>query len=67
MTVNIADHGDAVKDNEKDEERAHGRNKPMSLSLLCQRHIHDDYKEPAAENANLGLNNDMDFVIIAYR
>ena len=34
MTVNIADHGDAIKDNEKDEERTHGKNKPMSLSLI---------------------------------
>lgn len=34
MTVNIVDHGDAMKYNGKDEERAYGRNKPMSLSLI---------------------------------
>lgn len=34
MTVNIADHGDGIKNNEKDEKRTHGRNKPRSLSLI---------------------------------
>lgn len=34
MTVNIADQSDAIKDNEKDEERTQGRNKAMGLSLI---------------------------------
>ena len=65
MTVNILDHGDATKCNAKNEERPDGRNKAMSFSsIIWTKHIHDNYNQPTAENANLELKKDVSFIIV---